>query len=93
MIHWMIVIVYRNKTLTLSLKRSARYKQQSDQILFTRSENLKPEGLYTIYIPIFMVADSVNSRVQKENILRKSGENRNLNGEFRRSNNNKSRKT
>ena len=93
MIHWMIVIVYRNKTLTLSLKRSARYKQQSDQILFTRSKNLKPEGLYTIYIPIFMVADSVNSRVQKENILRKSGENRNLNGEFRRSNNNKSRKT
>ena len=93
MIHWMIVIVYRNKTLTLSLKRSARYKQQSDQILFTRSKNLKPEGLYTIYIPIFMVADSVKSRVQKENILRKSGENRNLNGEFRRSNNNKSRKT
>ena len=79
--------------MTLSLKRSARYKQQSDQILFTRSKNLKPEGLYTIYIPIFMVADSVNSRVQKENILRKSGENRILNGEFRRSNNNKSRKT
>ena len=71
MIHWMIVIVYRNKTLTLSIKRSARYKQQSDQVLFTRLENLKPEGLYTIYIPIFMVADSVKSRVQKENILRK----------------------